>query len=189
MDISSAFRLLSVCLEDFCMLGFKFINSYYVDNCLPMGCSISCSLFEMFSSFLHWELLQRSNSRRIIYYLDEFSFIGRANTAKSEMLMALFAVLYTLSYNIQVGAIHVLGKNYNIADAIFRFQWSRFRQLAPTADNFLVKSFSIFGELFIKYRSTVRSQYIWKLKFINKASKHFLTSEFKLLFSIWGSHL
>lgn len=28
-----------------------------------------------------------------------------------------------------------LGKNNNISDAISRFQWPRFRQLAPTADN------------------------------------------------------
>lgn len=88
MDISSAFRLLPVCPEDFCLLGFKFLNSYYVDKCLPMGCSISCSLFEMFSSFLHWELQQRSNSRGIIHYLDDFLFIGRANTADCQMLMA-----------------------------------------------------------------------------------------------------
>lgn len=53
-----------------------------------MGCSISCSLFEMFSSFLHWELQQRSNSRGIIHYLDDVLFIGRANTADCEMLMA-----------------------------------------------------------------------------------------------------
>lgn len=51
MDILSVFRLLLVCFEDFCLLGFKFLNLYYVDKCLLMGCLILCLLFEMFFFF------------------------------------------------------------------------------------------------------------------------------------------
>jgi hypothetical protein len=53
-----------------------------------MGCSISCSVFEMFSSFVHWELQRRSNSRGITHYLDDFLLIGRADTTECEILMA-----------------------------------------------------------------------------------------------------
>lgn len=48
MDISSAFRLLPVCPEDFCLLGFKHSGLYYIDKSLPMGCSLSCLLSENF---------------------------------------------------------------------------------------------------------------------------------------------
>ena len=53
MDISNAFRLLPIRPEDFALLGFKFLDKYYVDKCLPMGCGISCALFEKNSRILH----------------------------------------------------------------------------------------------------------------------------------------
>jgi hypothetical protein len=37
---------------EFDLLGFKIGNFYFIDKCLPMGCSASCSHFERFSSFL-----------------------------------------------------------------------------------------------------------------------------------------
>ena len=56
IDIKSAFRLLPIYPGDFDLLGFQFKGQYYIDNCLPMGCSISCSLFEKFASFLYTKL-------------------------------------------------------------------------------------------------------------------------------------
>lgn len=68
MDISNAFRLLPIRPEDFSLLGFKFLDKYYVDKCLPMGCAISCALFEKFSTFLHWSVEQHSNLNSIVHY-------------------------------------------------------------------------------------------------------------------------
>lgn len=45
MHISSAFRRLPISPRDFCPLNFKFNKSYYIFKCLPMGCSVPCSLF------------------------------------------------------------------------------------------------------------------------------------------------
>jgi hypothetical protein len=53
VDIRQAFRLLIVNPADFDLLGIQFDNKYYIDKCLPMGCAISCSLFEKFSTCLH----------------------------------------------------------------------------------------------------------------------------------------
>ena len=61
-DIKSAFRLLPVAPSDYELLGFKFGGQYYFDKCLPMGCSISCSLFEAFSTFLEFQVRQLSHS-------------------------------------------------------------------------------------------------------------------------------
>ena len=41
VDIKNAFRLLPIHPGDFELSGFKFRNEYYIDKCLPMGCSIS----------------------------------------------------------------------------------------------------------------------------------------------------
>ena len=50
-DIKSAFRLLPIYPGDFDLLGFKIGSNYYIDNCLPMGCSISCSTFELLNIY------------------------------------------------------------------------------------------------------------------------------------------
>ena len=51
MDVKFAFRLLPMYQGEFDLLGFKIGNFYFIDKCLPMGCSVSCSHFERFSSF------------------------------------------------------------------------------------------------------------------------------------------
>ena len=60
VDIRQAFRLLIVNPADFDLLGIQFVNKYYIDKCLPMGCAISCSRFEKFSTFLHWVVKSKS---------------------------------------------------------------------------------------------------------------------------------
>jgi hypothetical protein len=52
IDIKSAFRLLPCYPEDFDLLGFKIGDLYYIDKCMSMGCSISCSTFEHFCNGL-----------------------------------------------------------------------------------------------------------------------------------------
>ena len=72
LDIKSAFRLLPVNPLDFELLGFKFDGSYYVDRCLPMGCAISCRLFEMFSTFLEFVFKTKTGVQSISHYLDDY---------------------------------------------------------------------------------------------------------------------
>lgn len=54
IDIKSAFRLLPCYPGDFNLLGFKIGSKYFIDTCMPMGCSISYSTFETISTFKHW---------------------------------------------------------------------------------------------------------------------------------------
>ena len=72
VDIKSAFRLLPIHPDDFALLGMEFSGKYYVDKCLPFGLSISCSLFEKFSSFLEWYVKDSTKSEDLIHYLDDF---------------------------------------------------------------------------------------------------------------------
>ncbi|VDH94982.1 Hypothetical predicted protein [Mytilus galloprovincialis] len=71
-DVKSAFRLLRVSPSDFDQLGFIFYGKYYFDRCLPQGASISCSLFEKFSTALHWVTELTSGNSNILHYLDDF---------------------------------------------------------------------------------------------------------------------
>lgn len=75
-DIKSAFRLLPVAPADYELLGFQFQGQFYYDKCLPMGCAKSCALFELFSSFLEFQVKRVSASDAITHYLDDFLFIG-----------------------------------------------------------------------------------------------------------------
>jgi hypothetical protein len=89
-DVKSAFRLLRVSPSDFDQLGFIFNNKYYYDKCLPMGASISCSLFEKFSTTLHWFTEIKSGNENILHYLDDFLFGGEANTSTCKETLDTF---------------------------------------------------------------------------------------------------
>lgn len=61
--------------------------------CLPMGCSLSCSYFEAFSTFLHWVLCIRSGSDSIVHYMDDFLFVGPSDSRLcSDLLLAFQAM-------------------------------------------------------------------------------------------------
>ena len=77
IDIKSAFRLLPIHPEDFELLGMHYQGKYYIDKCLPFGLSVSCALFEKFSTFLEWCLKHYTGSDQIIHYLDDFAACDR----------------------------------------------------------------------------------------------------------------
>ncbi|XP_053105446.1 uncharacterized protein LOC128324664 isoform X1 [Hemicordylus capensis] len=89
-DIKSAFRLLPVHPDDFDLLGFSFEGSYYIDRALPMGCSISCSAFERFSSFLEWAVRERAGLTSVVHYLDDFLFCCPGPLSTCKYLMDTF---------------------------------------------------------------------------------------------------
>lgn len=93
VDIKSAFRLLPVYPGDFELLGFRFRDHYYIDKCLPMGCSISCAIFEKFSTFLQWAVINKSGLRTVEHYLDDFIFVGRSGSGDCLQLMTIFQQL------------------------------------------------------------------------------------------------
>ncbi|KAM4034620.1 uncharacterized protein ACNLHF_021282 [Anomaloglossus baeobatrachus] len=92
-DIESAFRLLPVHLDCYHLLGCFVDGLYYYDTCLPMGCSISCSYFELFSSFLEWVVKVESGSQSIIHYLDDFLFVGPQDSTHCQLLLDTFCSL------------------------------------------------------------------------------------------------
>lgn len=78
-DIESAFKLIPIQQTDHELLGFKVEALYYFDKTLPMGASISCNLFESFSTALHWVAEHRLAIRACVHVLDDFLFISPNN--------------------------------------------------------------------------------------------------------------
>lgn len=63
-------------------------GEFFVDRCLPMGCAISCSYFELFSSFLEWVVKDLSGIGSILHYLDDFLVLGPPNDRTCAILLA-----------------------------------------------------------------------------------------------------
>lgn len=91
-DLKSAFRILPISPDDFCLLGVKDNEgNYYIDKFLPMGCKISCSLFEKFSSFLDWLVKYLARMNSLDHYLDDFIFAGEQNSNHCHKLVVTFS--------------------------------------------------------------------------------------------------
>lgn len=91
-DIKSAFRLLPISPDDFWLLGVKDNDgNIYVDKFLPMGCKISCSLFEIFSTFLQWLVEFLADRNTLDHYLDDFIFAGAQTTNDCDILLSAFS--------------------------------------------------------------------------------------------------
>ena len=91
-DIKSAFRLLPVAPSEYELLGFQFQGKFYYDKCLPMGCSVSCSLFETFSTFLEFQVKKVSQSVGITHYLEDFLFVGESASSCAALLQTFRAI-------------------------------------------------------------------------------------------------
>lgn len=97
VDIQSAFRILPVHPSCIHLFGFRFQDAYYVDKCLPMGCSYSCALFEKFSTTLQQVLLSHFQFTSMSHILDDFIFIAPRDSplCQHQLLCFLQIASYT----------------------------------------------------------------------------------------------
>ncbi|CAJ0965330.1 unnamed protein product [Ranitomeya imitator] len=132
-DIASAFRLLPVHPDCYHFLGCFADVYYYYDTCLPMGCSISCKYFELFSSFLEWVVKFETGSQLVTHYLDDFLFVGPAESDlckevlhKFQDLMKVFGA--PLSAEKTLGPLKCLsfpGIEIDSIKGVFRLPWEK----------------------------------------------------------------
>ena len=77
-------------------------------------------------------------NKRILFHCDNEATVEIISKGRSKVssIMRLMRKLtyYSAMQNFVTHAIHIPGKQNNIADAISRFQMRKFRQLAPHAD-------------------------------------------------------
>ena len=75
-DIESAFRQIPIHPHDYNLLGFVVDGKFYYDRCLPMGSSVSCRTFELFSHALHWIFEHKCQVAYVWHLLDDFVVCG-----------------------------------------------------------------------------------------------------------------
>ena len=78
------------------------------------------------------------SNHRIKFHCDNEAVVKIINTKRSHasrtMDLLRHLTLLTMQFNIYLHAVHIPGKQNDIADAISRFHFQRFRHLAPDAD-------------------------------------------------------
>ena len=89
-DLKSAYRIIPIREQDFCLLGIKVDGKYYVDKFLPMGLSHSAAIFEKFSIFLQWVVIQQARHNSMAHLLDDFLFAGPRGTSVCFQLVSAF---------------------------------------------------------------------------------------------------
>lgn len=100
-DIESAFRIIPVHPRDYHLLGFSFDGQYYYDKCLPMGCSISCKIFEQFSCALQWILQTNFHVMHMSHILDDYIFLSPSQSICNFYLQQFFFMANWLSIPIK----------------------------------------------------------------------------------------
>ena len=100
---------------------------------------ISIAWQELFAIVVACQIWGESlQNKRIILNCDNESVVNIVNSKRSRIPRAMdllrHLTLLTLKYNIYIRAKHIPGKYNKIADSLSRFQFQRFRLLAPQAD-------------------------------------------------------
>ena len=90
-DIESAFRIIPITPADHHLLGFVWQGQYYYDTTLPMGCSMSCAIFEAFSTAIQWIAQNKLNIPRIVHVLDDFLIISDSEQEGKDQLRRFIA--------------------------------------------------------------------------------------------------
>lgn len=93
VDIQNAFRIMPIHSSCVHLFGFFWRDKYYLDKCLPMGCSISCALFEQFSSALQFALISKFSFTSVSHILDDFIFISLAGSHLCQQQLDNFLTL------------------------------------------------------------------------------------------------
>lgn len=76
-DVKSAFRIVPVRPDQHHLLGFSWRDEFYYDRCLPMGCSVSCMIFEKISTALEWVATVKLGID-LVHVLDDFLILSKS---------------------------------------------------------------------------------------------------------------
>lgn len=76
-DIQDAFWIIPLHPDSYHLTGIYWGGQYYYFKSLPMGSSISCSLFERFSTALEWIAQNKLGIPASVHILDDFLFINK----------------------------------------------------------------------------------------------------------------
>ena len=103
------------------------------------GLTTDITVLELFPIVVAIEIWgSELKNKKIKFFCDNMSVVHIINkmSSKSVVVMKLirYLTLLCLKFNIVVKSSHIEGKRNQICDALSRFQWTKFRLLAPKAD-------------------------------------------------------
>ena len=75
VDFATAFRNFPIFLKDLLALGFTLEEKFYINSSMAFGARSSCKIFEDFMCAVHWILEQKTKSKDISHYLDDFIMV------------------------------------------------------------------------------------------------------------------
>ena len=93
LDIKHAFRLCPVRPDQWVLLGYQWLGSFFVDTRLPFGCRSSPFIFNTFADLLQWILISIGGISFVIHYLDDF-FICASTIEQCEADMGVMQRLF-----------------------------------------------------------------------------------------------
>lgn len=73
--------------------GFSFGCQFFMDKCLIMGCSLSCSLLKCFLSALQEVILENFAFHQVSHILDDFIFIALAKSLLCQQQLDCFLAI------------------------------------------------------------------------------------------------
>ncbi|XP_060063752.1 uncharacterized protein LOC132544202 [Ylistrum balloti] len=119
--------------------GHKWFQGSFPEDMTIAGERISMAFLELYPIVMACVLWgQEWTKKRIVFHCDNMSTVDIINKGRSKvsLIMKLMRKLTLVSayYNFTVRAKHIPGIDNTIADAISRFQMTKFRRLAPWAD-------------------------------------------------------
>ena len=92
-DLKDAFRIIPIHPLDHRLLGFTWKGEIYYDMHLPMGCSVSCTIFESLSTAIQWILQNKLNVTVMSHILDDFIFFGPPSSTQCKNHLRTFIEL------------------------------------------------------------------------------------------------
>ena len=95
VDLKSAFRMIPVRHQDWCLLGMQWNDCLYIDKCLPFGLRSAPFLFNQFADALSWIMRANYGVTSHIHYLDDYLLVGPADSDQCHCQMELMLSLCT----------------------------------------------------------------------------------------------
>jgi hypothetical protein len=65
-DVKRALRLLPIHPDDYNLVGFTFNKQFYFDKAMAMDCSMACSIWVKFSTFIEWLVYKEAKKGLVI---------------------------------------------------------------------------------------------------------------------------
>lgn len=114
-DIEHGYKNIPIHPRDHELLGFAIGHDIYYDKTLPMGLSSACSLFEHFSSSLHWIVNNKLGIEGCVHMLDDF-FVSWPTLSFSMYRSSriIFAVYATDRFSFEARKNCISNNNVNI---------------------------------------------------------------------------